>query len=119
MTAHIQRNTEVQLLYVAVRTRVVVFLFCFVFIEFSHKLMSKIQPVRGQKVGKHGKIQPVRGQKVGKHGKHHSEGKNVRRTLDTKRKRKWYQKILGKSDISKQTKKETCGYRGACISKDD
>ena len=105
MTAHMQRNTEVQLLYVAVRTRVVVFLFCFVFIEFSHKLMSKIQPVRGQKVGKH--------------GKHHSEGKNVRRTLDTKRKRKWYQKILGKSDISKQTKNETCGYRGACISKDD
>ena len=41
--------------------------------------------------------------------KHHSEEKNVRRTPHTKRKRKWYKKILGKilgkTDISK--KKET------------
>ena len=29
------------------------------------------------------------------------------------------QKILGKSDVSKKKKRNTCGYRGACISKDD
>ena len=51
--------------------------------------------------------------------KHRSEGKNVRRTLHTKRKQKWYKKILGKSDISKKRKRNTCGYRGACISKDN
>ena len=46
---------------------------------------------------------PARGHKVVKH--HHPEGM---------RKRKWYQK-------KKKGKKErnTCGYRGACISKDD
>ena len=46
-------------------------------------------------------IQP-HGHKIEK--QHHSEGKNVRRTLHTERKRKWYKKILGrrKSDISKE-----------------
>ena len=29
------------------------------------------------------------------------------------------QKIFGKGDISKNRKRNTCGYRGACISKDD
>ena len=42
---------------------------------------------------------PARDHKV---EKHHSEGKNVRRrTFHTKRKRKWYKKILRKGDISK------------------
>ena len=76
------------------------------------------------------KIQPV---VTRSNKKHHPEGMNIRRTLHTKRKRKWYKKItwkniLGKSDISKQTNKKrkkikernTCGYRNAClISKDD
>ena len=47
------------------------------------------------------KIQPVVTGVV----KHHSEGKNVRRIYSPyKIKRKWYKKILGKSDISKKNK---------------
>ena len=46
------------------------------------------------------KIQPIHGHKVDKHD---PEGENVRRTLHTKRKKlKWY-KILGKSDIFRET----------------
>ena len=36
-----------------------------------------------------------------------------------KEKAEMVQKILGKSDISKNIKRNTCSYRGACISKDD
>ena len=36
-----------------------------------------------------------------------------------KEKAEMVQKILGKSDMSKKRKINTCGYRGACISKDD
>ena len=53
---------------------------------------------------------PARGHKV---EKQHSKGKNVRRTLHKKRKRKWYKKILGKSGISK--KKHTCNFTGGRI----
>ena len=45
---------------------------------------------------------PARGHKV---EKHHSEGNNVRRTLHTKIKRKWYQKKkLGKTASPKKEK---------------
>ena len=59
---------------------------------------------------------PARGHKV---EKHHSEGKNVRRTLHTKSKWKWYRKSTRKRRHLKKTTKNACGYRGACISKDD
>ena len=52
--------------------------------------------------------------------KHHSEGKNVRRTLHTEGYRQWYKKMLEKSTFpnkQKEKKKNTFGYRGACISK--
>ena len=39
--------------------------------------------------------------------------------VHTKRKPKWYKKNTRKSDISKKRKRKKCGYRGACISKDD
>ena len=39
-------------------------------------------------------------------------------TLHTKRKRKWYKKYSEKRHLQKK-KRNTCGYRGACISKDD
>ena len=53
--------------------------------------------------------------------KKHPEGKNVRRALHTKRKRQWYKKYSEKatSPNKQKEKRNTCGYRGACVSKED
>ena len=61
----------------------------FLLIQLSHKVMSKSQPV------------------VTKKEKHHSEGKNIkniRRTLHTIRKRKWYKQYSGKGTSPKKQK---------------
>ena len=63
------------------------------FIEFSHQLIDAKNPVRGHKVEKHNPV-----------------GKNVRRTLNTKRKRQWYKKYSEKAasqNKQKEKKKET------------
>ena len=54
--------------------------FYFILIEFSHQLIDAKNPARGHKVEKH-----------------NPEGKNVRRTLNTKRKRQWYKKYSEKA----------------------
>ena len=95
--------TSSTLSYGFIRLIIICFTMVF-FIEFSHKQMSK--PAHCHK----------------KVGKHHSERKERTTYSPYKEKAEMVQKIYSEKATSpnkQKNKKNTCGYRGACISKVD